>query len=42
MKAMSKVKVSNNPIGKALIKGAKEWENLQGIQMRLPWSTDYR
>ncbi len=42
MKAMSKVKVSNNPIGEALIKGAKEWENLQGIQMRLPWSTDYR
>lgn len=42
MKANSKINLSNNPIGEALIKNARQWENLEGIQMRLPWSTDYR
>lgn len=42
MKASSKIKFSNNPIGETLLKNAKQWENLEGIQMRLPWSTDYR
>ena len=42
MKALIRSSVRENPLGSSLIKSAEHVSHLSGIQMRVPWSTDYR
>jgi len=41
MNTLMKSNLKSNPIGEAILNSAENWESIQGIQMRLPWSTDY-
>jgi protease-4 len=41
MNTLMKSNLKSNPIGEAILNSAANWESIQGIQMRLPWSTDY-
>jgi len=34
--------LQKNPVGKVLLKSTEQWNSIQGIQMRIPWSTDYQ
>jgi protease-4 len=42
MKALIRSSVRENPLGSSLIKSAEHVSQLSGIQMRVPWSTEYR